>query len=130
MSMPRGSGTILVADDHTEVRNLTARILEMAGYDVVTAIDAPSTLAVFEKHVEDVRLVLLDLSMPGAGAGETVAGLRKLKPEIPVFLITGYSEVETREQLGGHQITGWIEKPFKPMELLARIRKTLDGTQE
>lgn len=125
MPLPQGSGTILVADDDAEVRDLTGRILKLAGYTALEAVDAPSTVETLRAHPE-VRLVLLDLNMPGApSCGQTVGKLRQIRDEIPILVMTGYPESETRSQLGGQQVEGLLEKPFQPPELIARIRDAL-----
>ncbi len=125
MPLPQGSGTILVADDDAEVRDLTGRILKLAGYEPLEAADAPSTVDSLRDHAE-VRLVLLDLRMPGApSCGQTVGKLRALRAEVPILVMTGYPESETRSQLGGQQVEGLLEKPFQPPELIARIREAL-----
>lgn len=123
--LPQGSGTILVADDDREIRDLTRRILQMAGFDVVEAEDAPSTIEALEQHAE-VDFVLLDLQMPGAqSCGQTVKRLRELRPDVPIYLMTGFPESETRKQLGNQQVDGRFEKPFQPPELIMGIRRAL-----
>lgn len=123
--LPRGSGTILVADDDAEVRDLTGRILKMAGYTVVVAVDASSTVARLTEHPE-IRLVLLDLSMPGSpSCGKTVEKIRAVRSDVPVFVMTGLPESESRAQLGGQPIERFLEKPFQPPELIGWIREAL-----
>ena len=124
-SLPRGSGTILVADDDAEVRELTGRILKLAGYTPVEAYDAPSTIEALGEHAE-VRLVLLDLNMPGGpSCARTVEKLREIRPEIPIFVMTGFPESETRYQLAEVRIDRLLEKPFQPPELIGWIREAL-----
>lgn len=123
--LPRGSGTILVADDDAEVRDLTGRILKMAGYTVVAAVDAPSTLEKLAEHPE-VRLVLLDLNMPGSpSCGKTVEKMRALRSDVPIFVMTGLPESESAAELGGQPIERFLEKPFQPPELIGWIREAL-----
>ena len=127
-SLPRGSGIILVADDDGEVRELTGRILKLAGYTPVEAHDAPSTVTALAEH-DGVRLVLLDLNMPGsASCGKTVLKLREIRPEVPIFVMTGFPESETRHQLAGVKVDRLLEKPFQPPELVGWIREALGET--
>lgn len=123
--LPQGSGTILVADDDAEVRDLTGRILKLAGYTPLEAADAPAAVEAVRRHAE-IRLVLLDLSMPGAAScGRTVARLRELRGDLPVLVMTGFPERDTRAQLAGQEVEGLLEKPFQPPELIAFIRRAL-----
>jgi CheY-like chemotaxis protein len=123
--LPRGSGTILVADDDAEVRDLTGRILKLAGYTVVMAADAPSTLERLAEHPE-IRLVLLDLNMPGSpSCGRTLEKLRTMRSDVPVFVMTGLPENESSAALGGQPIARFLEKPFQPPELIQWIREAL-----
>lgn len=125
MSLPRGTGTVLVADDDAEVRDLTGRILKMAGYTPLEAADAPSTIERLRTHPE-IALVLLDLRMPGSpSCGETVGKLRRIRPGIPILVMTGFPERDTREDLGEAVINDLLEKPFRPPELIHRIRRAL-----
>lgn len=125
MGLPQGSGTILVADDDAEIRDLTGRILKMAGYAVVEAEDAPATVEALARHAE-VDFVLLDLKMPGVThCGMTVKRLRELRPDVPIYLMTGFSERETQLQLQGQKVDGLFEKPFQPPQLIAGIRQAL-----
>ena len=127
-SLPRGSGTILVADDDDEVRNLTGRVLKLAGYTPVGAYDAPSTIAALGEH-DEIRLVLLDLNMPGSpSCGRTVEQLREIRPEIPIFVMTGFPKSETRQELAGVTVDRLLEKPFQPPELIGWIREALGET--
>lgn len=115
----------MVADDDPEIRDLTGRILKMAGYAVVEAEDAPTTVEALAQHAE-VDFVLLDLKMPGAThCGLTVKRLRELRPDVPIYLMTGFPESETRVQLQGQKVDGLFEKPFQPPQLIAGIRQAL-----
>ncbi len=122
--LPQGSGTLLVADDDAEVRNLTRRILKFGGYEPLLTEDFPSTIEAFRDHAE-VRLVLLDLTMPGGTCGQAVHALRQMRPDVPILVMTGHPEKETRERLGEERIDGLLEKPFQPPELIAWIRRAL-----
>jgi len=126
--LPQGpGGTILVADDHREVRDLTGKVLEMTGYRVLLAENARETVEVFSRHAAEIDLVLLDLTMPGGTAAETLDRLRAVRPGVRVLVMTGYPEDETVAQLGGRQIAGRIEKPFKPADLALCIHEVIRG---
>ncbi len=124
-----GSGTLLVADDDAGIREVTGKLLEMAGYTVLLAEDSPSTVKTLRENAAAVRLVLLDLTMPGGEGARTYDSLREIVPEIPILVMTGYPEPETRRQLGTREVVALIEKPFQPPELFKILRNVLgDGS--
>ncbi len=122
--LPQGSGTLLVADDDADVRSLASRILKFGGYKALLTEDFPSTIETFREHGE-VRLVLIDLTMPGGTCGQAVNQLRKIRPDVPILVMTGHPESETRARLGEEKVDGLLEKPFQPPELIAFIRRAL-----
>ena len=118
-------GTILVVDDEESIRNVTRRILERAGFKVLTASDGVEGVAVFREHQTEVRAVVLDVTMPRMGGEETFRQLRQLRPEVKVLLSSGYSEQEATSRFAGKGLAGFLEKPFKPQDLIERIRDML-----
>lgn len=120
-----GSGTILVADDDAGIREVTGKLLEMAGYTVLLAADSPSTVETLRENATDVHLVLLDLTMPGGEGAQTYDALREIVPGIPILVMTGYPEPETRRQLGTRQVVALVEKPFQPAELFKILHDVL-----
>ncbi len=122
--LPQGSGTLLVADDDAGVRLLATRILKLGGYKPLVAKDFSSALETFREH-DEIRLVLLDLNMPGGTCAQAVLNLRQIRPEVPILVMAGHPESETRARLGDAQVDGLLEKPFQPPELIAWIRQAL-----
>jgi len=119
------SGTILVADDDTAVQLLIGRVLKMQGFSVVTAVDGPSVVEALKSHGEQIRLVLLDLTMPGMSGAEMIRQIKEVRPEIPILVMTGHREADILPQLEAGEITGFLGKPFKPPELLEKIQQAL-----
>jgi len=126
-ALPGGSGTILVADDDESIREVTGKLLELAGYTVLLAGDSPSTVETLREHASAVRLVMLDLCMPGGEVAETYDLLREIVPGIPILVMTGYPESETRRQLGGREVAALVEKPFQPLRLFQMLHDILEG---
>ena len=100
----RGTGTVLVIDDEETVRSVAGRMLRNAGFDVLTAADGHEGVRSLEKHREDVRAVLLD---------------------VPIILSSGYDEQEATSRFGNEELGAFIQKPYRPQELLATIRQVL-----
>lgn len=106
------SGTILVVDDEESIRGFLASALNHLGYDVKEAADGREALAVYAEHGQDIKLVLLDLTMPHMGGEETFGELRRMKSDLPVVLMSGYTEDEVTSLFAGKGITGFLQKPF------------------
>jgi len=117
-----GEATILVVDDEEYVRKLLQRILEEAGYDVVTA--ASGREALDKLSLSNVNLVLLDIKMPGLDGFQTLDLIRE-QSGIPVIMLTGIGEVTSVGDALTLGADDYIRKPFRTRELLARIKAKL-----
>lgn len=122
----KGSGTILVIDDEESVRILSRRVLELAGFQVLLGNDGRDGLAKFKEHINEIRLVLLDLTMPHLNGEEVFREMRLLKPNVKVVLMSGYSEQEVDELFAGKGLTGFVQKPFRTNDLIKTIRQSLE----
>ena len=121
----RGHGSVLVAEDEEGVRDVVARMLERLGYTVVHADDGLSALERLEKHAGPVAAVLLDLSMPRMGGSEALLHIRERFPDLPVVLMSGYTEQDVASKLidraGG--AVAFLQKPFLPEDLTSALRQ-------
>ena len=81
------SGRILVVDDEKMVRESTTLMLESEGFEVLTAANGAEALAQFRRQPDDLRLVILDLTMPEMGGEEVLAEIKALRPQQPVDLV-------------------------------------------
>jgi PAS domain S-box-containing protein len=115
-----GGRTILVIDDDQSVRAVTLRMLERAVFSVLMAEDGRSGLDVYAAHPE-VALVLLDMTMPQMDGEETFREPRKIRPDATVLLTSGYNEQDATEHFIGAGLAGFIQKPYRPQELLQKI---------
>jgi signal transduction histidine kinase/CheY-like chemotaxis protein len=118
-------GTLLLADDEAVVRQVTGDVLRSLGYAVVEAVDGLDALERFQKTPEAFSMAILDLVMPRMDGYATFHALRKLRPDLPVVFISGYSreEVPLPAEVQGH--AGFLQKPFQMSQLaevLDRIR--------
>ena len=122
----RRNGTILVVDDEQMIRTIARRVLLKAGYRVLTADDGREGLEIFRRHVGDISLVLLDLTMPRMDGGETLRKMRHLKDDVKVILTSGYNEEDAIGDLTGRDLAGFIQKPYAPTELLHKVREAME----
>jgi PAS domain S-box-containing protein len=120
----RGRGTVLVVEDEEGVREVVSRMLERLGFDVISAENGVAALDLLEGHNGSLSAVLLDLSMPRMGGQETLHRLRERRPELPVVLMSGYTEHEVASKLldGSTGAVAFLQKPFLPEDLTAVLR--------
>jgi CheY-like chemotaxis protein len=121
----RAADVILLIDDEEAVREAVTDILEMTGVHVLAAADGQAGLALYRENRAAVRLVLLDLSMPGMSGEETFRQLRALDSEVRIILSSGYDEGEVSARFAGQGLTGFVQKPYDVARLTAAIRQHL-----
>jgi len=121
----RGSGTILVVEDEEGVREVAERMLQDIGFETVGAEDGRHALDLMEEVGDRVTAVLLDLSMPRMGGAETFRRLREMKPDLPILMMSGYTEQVVAPQFSnsGPGTTGFLQKPFLAEDLIAVLRR-------
>ncbi len=121
-----GTETILVVDDEELIAALAKRLLEKAGYHVLTAGSGKEAVEVYSKEREKIDLVILDLIMPEMGGKQCLEELFKINPKIKALIASGFAiNGDTKAFLNGAD-TVTVSKPFKVREMLQAVRKVLD----
>ncbi len=123
----KGTGTALLVDDDKNVRSVGTHMLEEFGFTVVTAEDGREAIEVFRNHSDEVTCVLLDLMMPKMDGEECFRELRKIKNDICVVMISGYTEEEVSEKFIEEGFKGFLQKPFTLNSLRNKLRKALEA---
>jgi two-component system cell cycle sensor histidine kinase/response regulator CckA len=120
----RGSQTILVVEDQSEVRTLAAHILRDHGYQVLEAADAETALLIVKDRPEPIHLVLTDMVMPGLSGSELAKRLSALQPGLRTIYMSGYSDPDiARTSIDPAAI--FVQKPFTPQELASKVKLAL-----
>jgi len=119
------SGRILVADDEERVLVLVERVLKRAGLEAVLAVDGEEAVRLFRTSPRAYRAVLLDLTMPRMDGEEAFNELSRISPQTPLLMMSGYHESEVLPRFAGKKIAGFLQKPFRPQELLGQLRVAL-----
>jgi two-component system, cell cycle sensor histidine kinase and response regulator CckA len=126
-SRPARGETILIVEDEDSVRSLTARTLRRIGYDVLEANNGAEALRLSERRQEPIHLLLTDVVMPRMSGREVAERLALMRPDMAVLFMSGY----TADVIARHGILEegrlFLEKPFTPTALAARVREVLDG---
>jgi two-component system, cell cycle sensor histidine kinase and response regulator CckA len=124
----RGHGTVLIIEDESSPRNFARLALEEVGFETRTASDGRAGLTILRQHRGGIAAVLLDLTMPQMDGTEVLREIRQLEPDMPVLVMSGYSESELSSRFEGMGASGFIQKPFEPRELATRFHKLLSGS--
>ncbi|AKK08083.1 response regulator transcription factor [Corynebacterium testudinoris] len=117
---------ILVVDDDPSISDMLALVLETEGYEPIPIMDGNEAVPAFQDNQPD--LVLLDLMLPGMNGVDICRAIR-LESSVPIIMLT--AKTDTVDVVLGLE-TGaddYMTKPFKPKELIARIRARLRGTE-
>ncbi|GFE61959.1 response regulator [Geobacter sp. AOG2] len=122
----RGSGTVLVVDDEETVRTVAELMITQWGYKVLTAENGLEALEVYRKHGDEIDLVLLDMTMPHMDGTAAYTELRRINPNVRVILTSGYNESDSISRFSGKGLAGFIQKPYRPNELAALLKKATD----
>jgi two-component system chemotaxis response regulator CheY len=122
--------TILIVDDSASARLIVGETLRNAGYEVIDAIGGEEALLYARDH--QVDLVLADLHMPRMDGITLVKELRTLPAYrlIPMLMLTTESSPMHKLQAKQAGATGWIVKPFKPMQLLSTMERMLGPSRK
>ena len=124
---PRGTETILLAEDEAAVRGLTRTILTACGYQVLEAADGDEAVRVAVEHEGPIHLLLTDVVMPGVGGRAVAERLTEQYPGIRVIYVSGYTDDAVIRHGVLRDVVNFIQKPFTPAALARRVRDVLDG---
>jgi len=127
----RGKGRILIMDDENVVVEITTEMLKSLGYACISEKNGDEALALFKAEKtagRDVTAIICDLTIPGGMGGlELVGEIRKLDPDIPMFVSSGYSVDPVMHDPVKFGFTASISKPFRKSELSEFLGKYLSG---
>jgi two-component system, cell cycle sensor histidine kinase and response regulator CckA len=122
----RGSGMILLADDESLVRRVAGQMLEMLGFSTCVAGDGHEAVELFRELGSEITCVILDLTMPRMDGVEALEEIRKMSPDVPIFLSSGYTEQDIDPRLLATDVAGFLQKPYKMKAIRAALRGVFD----
>jgi CheY-like chemotaxis protein/two-component sensor histidine kinase len=125
-----GTETVLVVEDSELLRNLITQFLRDSGYKVLIAPDGQQALQVADECAGAIDLLLTDVVMPVLGGQELAAKLSTKYPDLAVLFMSGYTDSALVHQGAIEGDRSFLQKPFSPDVLLARVREVLDRAQE
>lgn len=118
-----GRPRILVVDDEASIRDLLSKTLALAEYDVDAAPDGRSALERLRLYPYD--LLIADLKMPGMDGLTVIREAKRLKTDLPVIIITGYSTEASAIEAVNLGVAGYLTKPFRVPQVLAAAAKAI-----
>ncbi|MCX5817958.1 MAG: PAS domain S-box protein [Proteobacteria bacterium] len=121
-----GEETILIAEDNENVRQFVVEIFSLCGYKMIEAVDGADAIQRFQENKE-INLVILDSVMPGKNGRETYDEIVKIKPDIKVIFISGYTRDIILDKGIQTKDFAFVQKPLSPGELLQKAREVLDS---
>lgn len=125
-----GEGRILLVDDEKEVTAMTSLMLSRLGYQILSFNSSNQALDAFMENLDDFELVITDQTMPELTGIDLAKRIRKIRPEMPILLISGYSEQIDAESCRAMGFSGFQRKPFKDYEICETIQGILNRTSE
>ncbi|HLH19004.1 MAG TPA: response regulator [Bryobacteraceae bacterium] len=121
-----GQTTILILDDERMVLEVSRLALTRAGYTVLTTADPDEAIAVADSYRGEIALFITNCRLPDGRSGREIAEqLLQSNPGLPVLHISGYPEVQLRQE---HTMTRggfYLAKPFTPFQLVSKVREIL-----
>ncbi|MBI3662326.1 MAG: response regulator [Acidobacteria bacterium] len=130
VSAPRGTETILVAEDEEAIRTLTCEFLQLSGYAALGAASPAEALLLAERHEGRIPLLVTDVVMPGMSGRDLAKRVKQLRPEIKILFVSGYPD----QAIVRHGVLdggiSFLPKPFSRYDLLRTVRDILDRPAE
>jgi signal transduction histidine kinase len=130
VSSHRGAETLLVVEDDEQVRELASEALSAAGYSVLVADTPQAAISIYRDHAARIDLLLTDVVMPGIGGRELAKQLTAIRPDLRVLYMSGYTPQAILHHGELEADTFFVQKPFTPSSLAAKIREVLDHAFE
>ena len=121
----QGTGYALLVEDEGVVREVLTKLLAGWGFEVIAAVNGREGVDLFRANAERLAFALVDLTMPEMGGGEAFAEMRRIRPSVPVLLMSGYDEKTAVASFDSAGLAGALHKPFSPDDLRQRLQTLL-----
>ncbi|MBF0463103.1 MAG: response regulator [Magnetococcales bacterium] len=125
-SLTRGKGRILFVDDEADLVQVGTEFLTAIGYTVVGSTDPLEVLAKFRQSPDAFDAVVTDQTMPGLTGDQLAEKIRAHRPEMPIFLCTGYSDKMTKEKATEAGFARFFIKPVSMVDLSKDLKDVID----
>lgn len=120
--------TILIIDDEEAIRRMLKKSLGYMGFEVLEAADGNAGIELYRKYHEIIKLIILDVIMPGMDGVTTYKKLREIDPEVAVLISSGFANNEQTRVLHEIGVKSYLKKPYRQSDLHKMIKKILSKT--
>ena len=116
-----------MVEDQIEVRRLACAALRRTGYTVLEAANGNEALACADGFADRIHLLVADVIMPGMTGCEVAEKLLARRPDMRVLFMSGYADNAMIQKAAQAKDAGFLQKPFAPAALVAKVREILDA---
>ncbi len=129
--VPLGKGeTVLVVDDEASIREITRSTLETYGYKALTASDGAEAVSIYSVHRDEIRVIIMDMTMPIMDGQMSIRALRRIDPEVRVIFVSGFKDASRLAESYAHESDVFLSKPYTAETLLKTLRGVISGEKE
>lgn len=125
-----GTGSVLLIDDEEMILDVGQKMLQKLGYNVITSIGGKKAIEIYKKEKEQIDIVILDMIMPDFSGEQTFKELKTIDPEVKIILSSGYSINGQANKIISQGCVGFIQKPYKLLELSQKVANALGNTDQ
>lgn len=130
LKLPVGNESILFVDDEPMIVEVVQRLLESLGYRVETRNGGKEAFELFQSQPARFDLVITDLTMPQMTGVDLGSKIRKLRPDIPIILCTGFGESMNDDILKSYAVDALVRKPIDSHDMAVKIRAAIDNSSK
>jgi PAS domain S-box-containing protein len=123
----QGRGTILLVEDEVQLITVAKTLLNTMGFTVFEALNGIEALELYKMHAAEITLVLTDIGMPLMDGYELCRELKKINPELPIIVTSGFAESDVASHIAKGDIVGIVSKPYNYDQLWEMLRGVLDS---
>jgi CheY-like chemotaxis protein len=122
----QGSGTILLVEDEELIKIIASAMIKKLGFSVIEASNGREALDLYQQNAADITLVVTDMGMPVMDGYALFRELKKLKPELPIIISSGFGAVDVTSRISCDDIAGLVGKPYS-FDNLREVLKSVVG---
>lgn len=126
--LPTGTECVLFVDDEDEIVRMAAHMLVLLGYEPIVTTESAEALRLFSRDPRAFDIVVTDQKMPRMSGSEMAAEMRRVRPDVPIVMITGFGEGFSREEAQSAGMNGYLAKPIDMKAMAETLRRVLDAS--
>lgn len=115
-------GLLLLIDDEEVIREIGGEMFESMGFSCITAKNGEEGITLYQEQKADIRLVVLDIELPGLSGEKVYETLKDINPEVKILLVSGYGKEYLETFFFKQKVVHFASKPFQ----LSKLKQTVD----